>query len=501
MQLTSNKGVGMVLTAALEKVADQVGTYFNRGKAGWYLAVRAKGSTPDESAAISGKFKALGYSEFKGAFTKLITDMAQLEQAKVELQQFSAEHGAQIDMSGIETIAGKLDPKQLGTQRPAPAATDNTVPSGDSPADAVQNMADKVRDDLAKSPRDQVGDTIGKTIADYLEKLANEVDAAKQQDFLKSFLEFSSKFWKYSFVNQMLIWFQSGGRASNVAGYEKWKELGRQVKGGAKALKIFAPMMKKVRDAASGEETQRVVGFRIVNVFEYADTAALDGEALEKWQANNPDKKPFEPVSKDFWMKESNEDTDRTKILRDAAIEFAAEKGIDITTSEDTGSAGGYSSGGEVSIDHSTKGESQLRVLIHEIAHELIHWAIRKNPKHTPDEIESIRSHKAREIDADSVSYIVMKHFGLEPASAPNYLALTGATSADIRDRRDHISRATKAIIEGMTKHMGQPGQPQQQQQSLPAEEGEGMAAHDAVPASSSWILKNCKFAQVMKPD
>lgn len=498
MKLTKMYGIGDVLTAALDKVADQVGTFQNRGKAGWYLAVRAKGSSHEENGAIREKFKALGYSEFKGAYTKLISDMAAVEQAKAELTQFSAEHSAQLDMSGLETIASKLDPNQkpLGMQRetPAPVATDITPPAqGATPTDSIENMAAKVREDLAKSPRDEIGDVIGKRIEEFLEKLAGEVDEAKKQAFLHSFLEFKSKFWKYSFVNTMLIYFQSKGSATNVAGFERWKELGRQVQAGSKAIKIFAPLIRKEK-GEGGEEKSRVYGFRMVNVFDFADTAPLQGEALAAWQKKNPDKMPFEQPKRDWWMSKENADTDQTKPLRDAAIEFAAEKGIEIALGADTGHAGGWAEGNNIAISYESKGARQLSTIVHEMAHELLHWAGRGNADKDAQRELREEGSKNLEVDAESVAYIVMKHFGFDASHAPNYLALHGAVGGDVRKRRDNISKAAKWIIEGMTKHVSGPQQPgapaaAPQAQAQPAPEGAD-PADDILPAFVRGISK-----------
>ena len=479
--------VSRFVTAALERIAAApMGTFHNKGKAGWYLAVRAKGESPEEQAKIDAEFKSRGYGSFKGAFTKLIANIEQVNAAKVELEQLGQLFGAQIDMNGLQTISGKFDQSQpqVGVQQTqAPAATDTTVPGGATPADQIHNMADKVRDDLQKTPRDQQADVIGKHISDYLDQLALEVDQAKQQDFIKSFLEFSSKFWKYSFVNQMLIWFQSRGKASNVAGYKKWDELGRQVQGGAKAIRIFAPMIKNTKNK-DGEEEKRVTGFIIVNVFDFADTKPLDGTALAKWQANNPGKQPFEPAKQEWWMSGENEDTKKTIMLRDAAVDFASEKGVNVTLSEDTGEAGGYSAGGEISINYKSKGARQLSTIVHEIAHELIHWAARKDAERK-GEVQGLK-HIDIETDAESVAYVVMKHFGFDAGHAPNYLALSGGTSADVRKRRDIIAKAAKWIIEGMLKRL-----PEQQ-----PEQGQQPPSAQAPETAMAWVQRNCKFAQ-----
>jgi hypothetical protein len=50
-----------------------------------------------------------------------------------------------------------------------------------------------------------------------------------------------------------------------------------------------------------------------------------------------------------------------------------------------------------------------------------------------------------RELEAESVAYVVCKHFGLEISSSPNYIALHGADSEMIMG---HLERIRKTSIE-----------------------------------------------------
>jgi hypothetical protein len=85
-----------------------------------------------------------------------------------------------------------------------------------------------------------------------------------------------AKFHRYSMGNTMLIALQRPD-ATQVAGFKRWQELGRQVPKGEKSIRIMAPMSVKETDK-NGEETgERVVFFRGVPVFDIAQT---DGEPL-----------------------------------------------------------------------------------------------------------------------------------------------------------------------------------------------------------------------------
>src|SRR5207244_6176662 len=63
--------------------------------------------------------------------------------------------------------------------------------------------------------------------------------------------------------------------ATRVAGFHTWKQLGRNVRKGAKGIMILAPVVfRKSKDEATSEEDQSkaVVGFRVVYVFDQMDT-------------------------------------------------------------------------------------------------------------------------------------------------------------------------------------------------------------------------------------
>lgn len=62
----------------------------------------------------------------------------------------------------------------------------------------------------------------------------------------KTFLTFQAKFHTYSFSNVVLIWMQCP-HASHVAGFSKWKEVGRRVKKGEKAIILSHVTKKKIR--------------------------------------------------------------------------------------------------------------------------------------------------------------------------------------------------------------------------------------------------------------
>lgn len=78
---------------------------------------------------------------------------------------------------------------------------------------------------------------------------------------------------KWSIGNRILQMLQG---TADARGYKQWQEAGRQVRKGAHAIHILAPMTFKVKetDKDTGEEVEKVVvkGYRPIPVFRYEDT-------------------------------------------------------------------------------------------------------------------------------------------------------------------------------------------------------------------------------------
>lgn len=87
---------------------------------------------------------------------------------------------------------------------------------------------------------------------------------------------------RWSLGNRVLMLI-SGTR--DARGYRQWETVGRQVKKGAKAIAIFAPLTKTVEDKASGKSKTIIFGFRPIPVFRIEDT---EGEPLPQEIASTP---------------------------------------------------------------------------------------------------------------------------------------------------------------------------------------------------------------------
>ena len=101
----------------------------------------------------------------------------------------------------------------------------------------------------------------------------------KNSERFREYLRFASRFHQYSLNNRMLIWLQRP-HASQVAGFQTWKNLGRNVSRGEKGIAILAPVpiRRDVQVESDDDQAPAVsVGFRVVHV---VDVSQTDGESL-----------------------------------------------------------------------------------------------------------------------------------------------------------------------------------------------------------------------------
>lgn len=247
-------------------------------------------------------------------------------------------------------------------------------------------------------------------IQGYLETLALETDQARKSEEMQRYLNFVAKFHNYSPSNIMLI-LLSKPDATHVMGFNSWRRLNRFVKRGERGIPIFAPMIH-VEDPDKDDSPKVLSGFRVVYVFDVSQT---DGE-------------PLPPVP-DWKSPEKNAE------LNEKLIRFAESKGIKVTFKELPGETQGVSKGGAIEISPN----AGTKTLIHEIAHELMHQGF-----------DSSIDKAHREMEAESVAYVVSKYFGVDGLNSHNYISLHGFSSDNIQVDMIKIHQFIRDIIQGV---------------------------------------------------
>lgn len=266
----------------------------------------------------------------------------------------------------------------------------------------------------------------------YISDLANATDEKALSAEINRYLTFFSKFHSYSFYNRILIYIQRPD-ATRVASYKKWQEKFRQVKQGAKAITVLAPIIsKKAGEEGADDELSSksdVKGFRPVNVFDISDTEPID-------ERGNV---PSEPQ---WWGDNTPSETADT--LFKAISEVASDMGINVTQDTAKGGEKGFSAGDHINLSADISGVGKLSTMIHEMAHELMHHKS-SSIYYQGDDVR--RNAKLVELQAESVSYVVLAHYGLPTPQHATYLALWKASKESIQANLEVISKVSEFII------------------------------------------------------
>ncbi|MDR0140157.1 ArdC-like ssDNA-binding domain-containing protein [Metabacillus idriensis] len=268
-----------------------------------------------------------------------------------------------------------------------------------------------------------------------LEEIKDQLDQGIQEVMMsekfQEWLKFLSSFHSYSFNNTILIYMQRPN-ATLVKGFNEWKKHGRFVKKGAKAIKVLAPLIGKEKekeeekkDNGNKEKEKKVLfGFKYVNVF---DVSSTDGEELPA-----PTVKLLEG------------DGEQEKAL---LKEWMRKIEIPVVF-EDIGEANGYYHlvCHYIAIHEGRSTVQQLKTLIHEYAHHLLH---RKGAKFEQE------GSRIREAQAEAVAYVVMNHFGYETGDYSfGYIAGWSEDIHNMKQIGSDIVACSHQVIEVLNKEI-----------------------------------------------
>jgi hypothetical protein len=261
-------------------------------------------------------------------------------------------------------------------------------------------------------------------------KTAKEVIAANVQalieqlegghsDALTAYLNAMGRFHNYSFGNILEIARQKPN-ATRVAGFWKWKELGRSVKKGEKGIRILAPIIgvrRKKDEEAEKDITKQnmavLVGFRSAYVFDVSQTEGAELPELREISGNVGEN-------------------------RDRLISFIEQQGIELVFSDRIAPALGMSYGGRIAILPGQSKAEEFSTLVHELAHEMLHKAERR----------TATTKVVRETEAEAIAFIIGKAVGLETGTASaDYIQLYHGNASLLAESLEVIQQASAVIL------------------------------------------------------
>jgi len=252
--------------------------------------------------------------------------------------------------------------------------------------------------------------SVKRLVGQAMDRLIADVEAG-HSDRLKAYLAMLGRFHRYSWRNVLLIHVQCP-EASRVAGYRAWQKLGRRVRAGQRAIRILAPVLRRAPDGEE-EEQDRIAAFKAACVFDVSQT---EGRPLAEFSRVEGDPGPC---------------MERLKHL-------VRRKGIALEYSDRLGGAEGLSAGGRVVLKEGLPRPTAFSVLVHELAHELLHCAPTGEQP----------SRKVRETEAEAVAYVVCQAIGLEThTAASDYIQLYRGDRETLLASLGRIQRTAGEIL------------------------------------------------------
>ena len=374
---------------------------------------------------------------------------------KLVLRKKSAPEGKTIfiatsDLSdakaaGNETFTNKDFIQSLGFRWNAMERRWETAPLDEGAAnDFVRETIKKLNEFNKEEAADsQVSEYSGEDLEDrfkkFVELLKSGVMNVKNSKEYREYLEFQKRFRNYSFNNQILIFLQRKN-ASKVGGKNMWyRQFGRKIKLGEKAIMIYAPIMVKRKedvDVRIGEdptsgEINKVMRFRLVPVYDISQTEPIPGKEKE--------------IPEEIQWYDDTPLDERMRVIFDAVKQYASENNIkiDIKTEDELGGARGVSKGGSIELV-----SENLSTLVHEVAHEMLHWKDR----------DKVPERKIRELQAEGVANFVLSEYNIPAPHTEKYLAIWQIDPEHINSNFNIIKDTAKTLIEYINNYVEQKG-------------------------------------------
>ena len=264
----------------------------------------------------------------------------------------------------------------------------------------------------------------------------------KYLDGMAELMQFSPS--RYSARNHALIQMQGG---SLVAGFHAWRDYGRHVTSEAKGkgIKILAPAPYTitVEEQKIDPDTQApLFDHEGMPVMEEVKKEIPDWKYVTVFDISVTDGKPLPHLAEDLAGNVRHYEAFMAA-LRDVSplpIEFG-ELPPDVD--------GRAIYGDRIIIREGMSQRQSVSAAVHELGHATLHDAVRERG---PDEqAAQTGTHRAHEIEAESISYIVCKRFGIETdANSFGYLASyqVGENTAELLKSLDKIQKTAAALID-----------------------------------------------------
>ena len=294
-----------------------------------------------------------------------------------------------------------------------------------------------------------MANNIEKQLKEISERLEQGVKEIFTSERYTEYLNTMSKFHNYSFNNTLLITMQKP-EATLVAGYQAWqKKFNRHVKRGEKGIQIIAPApirekqeIEKIdpvtKEPVIGDDGQPeteivemvIPRFRVTTVFDVSQT---EGEPIAELEV------PELTGSVQFY------DTFMQALQNISPVP--------ISMMNVEGEAKGYYHQTEkyIAIKEDMSNVQTMKTGVHEVSHALLH------DREVMDAEGVLKDQTTKEVEAESIAYIVCNHFGLDTSEYSFTYIASWCESRDMKALKasmDTIRKTSAEIIENIEAQM-----------------------------------------------
>lgn len=320
---------------------------------------------------------------------------------------------------------------------------------------------------------------------EFKKKLVQGIGSNATMDALYELSKFRAEMSKHrghqlSFLNTILIFLQKRN-ATDVRSKGEWREMGYTPKLDATPIVLAMPAsFKKLFGAQYDEVVRRFLekegvntiseltpsqkrrldretkypdpqgGFKEYIAYDISDL--IKGKGAEEFPENN-----FK------WYDADSDETEKERVLIDACIRFGKSIGVksyEFMDKDKLGGSRGYaSSAGDVRIVNDKRNHGLLSTVIHETAHQIMHWEVvsTTNPllKKFYRGGSTLRGTNIVEQEAELCAWIVLSGFGYKNQQEHfNYLANWGMNIENCSSVFDSIMKISDFMYEGIMKQL-----------------------------------------------
>lgn len=320
---------------------------------------------------------------------------------------------------------------------------------------------------------------------EFKKKLAQGIGSEATMQALAELTRFRNEMSKHrghqlSFLNTILIFMQKRN-STDVRSKGEWREMGYTPKPDATPIVLAMPGgFKKLFGAQYDEVVRRFLekegvaaiseltpsqrrrldretkypdphaGFKEYIAYDISDL--IKGEGAEEFPENN-----FK------WYDADSDETEKEKILIDACIKFGKSIGVksyEFIDKEQLGTSRGYaSSAGDVRIVDDKRNHGLLSTVIHETAHQIMHWEVVSTTNPALKKFyrggSVLRGTSIVEQEAELCAWIVLSGFGYNDQQEHfNYLANWGMNLENCSNVFDSIMKISDFMYEGIMKQL-----------------------------------------------